>query len=150
MHTSHKYGPKADKALNLWIKLARAYSVFNKASVHDIRGYGLTQPQFGALECLGHLGAMSIGELSRKMLVSGGNMTCVIDNLEKEGLVSRSADRNDRRTVIVELTDLGKQTFEEIFPRHAEFISSVAEALSEEELDQLSGLLKKLGTNIRY
>jgi MarR family transcriptional regulator, 2-MHQ and catechol-resistance regulon repressor len=150
MHTSHKYGRKADKALNLWIKLARAYSVFNKASVHDIRRYGLTQPQFGALECLGHLGAMSIGELSRKMLVSGGNMTCVIDNLEKEGLVSRSADRNDRRTVIVELTEQGKQTFEHIFPLHAEFISVVADALDEQEQEQLSDLLKKLGTNIRF
>lgn len=150
MHTSHKYGPKADKALNLWIKLARAYSVFNKASVHDIRGFGLTQPQFGALECLGHLGPMTIGELSRKMLVSGGNMTCVVDNLEKEGLVQRSTDMSDRRSVIVELTEKGIRTFEEIFPRHAEFVAGVASVLSEEEQEQLSLLLKKLGTNIQY
>ncbi|MCZ7555498.1 MAG: MarR family transcriptional regulator [Bacteroidia bacterium] len=150
MHTTHKYGSKADKALNLWIKLARAYSVFNKASVHDIRGFGLTQPQFGALECLGHLGPMTIGELSRKMLVSGGNMTCVVDNLEKEGLVQRSTDMSDRRSVIVELTEKGIRTFEEIFPRHAEFVADVAAVLNEEEQEQLALLLKKLGTNIHY
>jgi MarR family transcriptional regulator, 2-MHQ and catechol-resistance regulon repressor len=150
MQTTTQYGNKAGKALDLWIKLARAYSMFNKASMHDIRGFGLTQPQFGALECLGHLGAMTIGELSRKMLVSGGNMTCVIDNLEKEGLVRREAAENDRRSVIVDLTERGKEMFEEIFPRHAEFISQVAEVLNEDEQTQLSGLLKKLGTRIQF
>ncbi|MFH0879598.1 MAG: flagellar hook capping FlgD N-terminal domain-containing protein, partial [Lentisphaerota bacterium] len=53
--------------------------------------------QFSALECLGHLGPMMIGELTRKQLVSGGNMTVVVDNLEKEGLVKRVVNAKDRR-----------------------------------------------------
>ncbi len=150
MRSTVKYGAREDKALGLWIKLARAYSVFNKASVHDIRGFGLTQPQFGALECLGHLGAMTIGQLSRKMLVSGGNMTCVVDNLEKEGLVRREAAASDRRSIIVDLTPKGRSLFEEIFPKHATFISEVAKALTEQEQEQLAVLLKKLGTRLEY
>ena len=150
MRSTVKYGAREDKALGLWIKLARAYSVFNKASVHDIRGFGLTQPQFGALECLGHLGAMTIGQLSRKMLVSGGNMTCVVANLQKEGLVRREAAASDRRSIIVDLTPKGRSLFEEIFPKHATFISEVAKALTEQEQEQLAVLLKKLGTRLEY
>ena len=124
--------------------------MFNKASVHDIRTFGLTQPQFGALECLGHLGAMTIGDLSRKMLVSGGNMACVVDNLEKEGLVQREHAAHDRRSIIVDLTVKGRTLFEEIFPKHAAFITEVAEVLDEKEQEQLAVLLKKLGTKLDF
>jgi MarR family transcriptional regulator, 2-MHQ and catechol-resistance regulon repressor len=148
MKTTKQYGEDADRALGLWVKLARAYALFNKASMQDIRDSGLTQPQFGALECLGHLGAMTIGELSRKMLVSGGNMTCVIDNLEKEGLVRRETPEEDRRHVIVDLTDQGRALFENVFPKHADYITKVASVLSVEEQEQLAAMLKKLGTRI--
>lgn len=148
MKTTRKYGAKTDRALTLWVKLARAYSVFNKLTVKDIRRHGLTQPQFGAIECLHHLGPMSIGELSRKMLVSGGNMTCVIDNLEKEGLVRRIQSDEDRRSVIVELTEAGHRLITRIFPEHAVMIEQVASVLSPQEQDELSRLLKKLGSGI--
>lgn len=133
----------------MWIKLARAYATFNKATVRDIRQYGLTQPQFGAIECLGHLGSMTIGELSRKMLVSGGNMTCVVDNLEKEGLVHRRHSEEDRRSVMVELTASGQQLFQNIFPHHARHITALASVLTAEEQQELSSLLKKLGSAIK-
>ncbi len=148
MKSSNRYGVKADGALSLWVKLARAYAVFNKASTSDIRGYGLTQPQFGALECLFHLGPMTIGQLSKKMLVSGGNMTCVVDNLVKEHLVRRIQSEQDRRSVTVELTQEGKEMIERIFPLHAAVIEDVASVLDEREQDELSRLLKKLGSGI--
>lgn len=148
MKTTRQYGEKTDRALTLWVKLARAYAVFNKLTVKDIRRHGLTQPQFGAIECLHHLGPMSIGELSRKMLVSGGNMTCVIDNLEKEGLVRRIQSDEDRRSVIVELTESGHKLITRIFPDHAVMIDQVASVLTAQEQEELSRLLKKLGTGI--
>lgn len=148
MKTTKQYGKLADAALGMWVKLARAYTTFNKETVKDIRRYGLTQPQFGALECLGHLGPMTIGDLSRKMLVSGGNMTCVVDNLEKEGLVRRQHSDEDRRSVIVALTEKGEEMFRDIFPRHAVFIQQLAAVLSAEEQAELSRLLKKLGQRI--
>ncbi len=139
------YGIRADRALNMWVKLARAYATFNRQTIVQIRSFGLTQPQFGAIEALGHLGPMLIGDLSRKMLVSGGNMTCVIDNLEKEGLVARVHSEEDRRAVIVSLTDKGEELFARMFPEHAEHVAHLASVLTAEEQGTLSHLLKKLG-----
>ncbi|MBI5648497.1 MAG: MarR family transcriptional regulator [Ignavibacteriae bacterium] len=132
----------------MWVKLARAYATFNRLTVQQIRESGLTQPQFGALECLGHLGAMPIGELSRKMLVSGGNMTCVVDNLEKAGLVERVQSGNDRRSVTVRLTTKGQRLFQSIFPPHAAYIADLAATLSHKEQEELARLLKKLGLGL--
>jgi MarR family 2-MHQ and catechol resistance regulon transcriptional repressor len=148
MRTANRYGTSEDRALDMWIKLARSYAVLNKESVRDIRRHGLTLPQFGAMECLYHLGTMPIGDLSRKMLVSGGNMTCVIDNLEKEGLVRRAQYDADRRSVIVDLTDTGRKLIARIFPEHAAVIEQAASVLTPQEQTELSRLLKKLGTGI--
>lgn len=149
MKTTKRYGKKADTALTLWVKLARAFSVFSKATGEDIEGYGLTQAQFGVLECLGHLGPMTMGQLCRKKLVSGGNMTVVVDNLEKLSLVERVHSTRDRRAITLQLTAKGKRLFEEIFPKHAKYVASLASALSAEEQVQLGTLLKKLGLSIR-
>jgi len=110
--------------------------------------FGLTEPQFGVLEALGHLGPLRLGELSRKRLVSGGNMTCVVDNLEKEGLVERIHSTEDRRQILVRLTAKGKTLFDDIFVKHAEFIGRVASVLTEQEQETLAGLLKKLGLSL--
>ena len=144
-----RYGARADLALNLWIKLARAYSTFSRYAVNSIRQFGLTQPQFGVVECLGHLGPQTIGQLTRKLLSTGGNMTVVIDNLEKEELVSRSNSKDDRRATVVRLTPKGKKLFDQIFPQHAEHITKLASVLTEEEQQELSRLLKKLGLTLQ-
>lgn len=148
MKTTEKYGPRADLALSLWVKLVRAFSVLSKATSQDIERYGLTQGQFGVLECLGHLGPMTLGQLSKKKLVSGGNMTVVVDNLEKLGLVERRHCKDDRRSIYVGLTEAGQQRFEEIFPKHAVFVESMVSGLTTEEQVQLSALLKKLGMSV--
>jgi MarR family 2-MHQ and catechol resistance regulon transcriptional repressor len=144
----NRYGPKTDKALSMWVKLARAFSTFNRLTEEHIRTFGLTQAQFGALECLGHLGPMTIGELCRKQLVSGGNMTVVVDNLAKEGLAERLRNRDDRRSVTVQLTTRGKKVFRDVFPGHAELVSATASVLTGPEQEELARLLKKLGTHL--
>ncbi len=149
MKTRQRYGNRADFALDMWVKLARAAATFDRLSMKDIELYGLTGPQFAALEALGHLGAMTIGELGKKMLVTGGNMTVVIDNLQKEGLVVRKAGEKDRRSIMVDLTVKGRDMFNRIFPRHAAFIAKVASVLTEKEQRELAKLLKKLGTTCR-
>ena len=132
----------------MWVKLARAFATFNKITVDHIRSFGLTQAQFGALECLGHLGSMTIGELCRKQLVSGGNMTVIVDNLEKDGLVERIRSAEDRRVIVVQLTPTGKKKFLEIFPKHAECVARAASVLSSAEMGEMSRLLKKLGVSL--
>ena len=135
--------------MTLWVKLARAFAVFSKASEEDIARYGLTQAQFGVVECLGHLGPMTLGQLCRKKLVSSGNMTVVVDNLEKMGLVERVHSTKDRRAIVVQLTRRGKQMFRDIFPQHARHIASLVTSLSEREQDELGRLLKKLGLSLQ-
>ena len=145
MKTTKKYGKKADLALSLWVKLARASSTFSRLTNLDIQRYGLTQPQFSVIEALGHLGPMKMGSFCSKMLTSGGNITVVIDNLEKEGLVERIPFPKDRRATTVRLTSKGEKLFNDIFSKHAQFVTKVASVLDEEEQIQLSALLKKLG-----
>ncbi|MCE1190109.1 MAG: MarR family transcriptional regulator [Ignavibacteria bacterium] len=149
MKTTEKYGKKTDAALSLWVKLARAYSTVNKKSVESITKFGLTEGQFGVIETLGHLGPLTIGNICKKQLVSGGNMTLVLDNLEKEGLVRRVPSREDRRAIIIELTEKGQDLFNKIFLEHARDITAIFEVLDCTEIAQLSELLKKLGTSIK-
>lgn len=145
MKTTKKYGKQADTALSLWVKLARASATFGKLSSENIRTFGLTEPQFAVIECLGHLGPLRHSELSKKMLVSGGNITCVIDNLEKENLVERIQSKKDRRVIMVRLTSKGQRFFKDKFVQHAKFITTITSVLSAVEQDQLATLLKKFG-----
>lgn len=149
MKTTQKYGKEIDLALGLWVKLGRAFAVINKKVAEEITKYGLTEPQFGVLECLGHLGQLSIGELKRKQLVSAGNMTVVVDNLEKGGLVERSREPNNRRVVKVQLTAKGVKKFDEIFLMHAKYITNLTSLLTINEQTDLSRLLKKLGIAVQ-
>lgn len=136
-------------ALDTWVKLARSHSVVNKKMNEDIRSYGLTMPQFGVIEAIGHLGPLKVGELCRKMLVTGGNMTLVLDNLEKNELIVRAFSKDDRRAIVIALSDKGKKLFDEIFVQHSEFISELFSVLTQNEQKQLGTLLKKLGLGIQ-
>ena len=145
MKNTQKYGKNEDLALGMWVKLARAASTFGKLTAENISSFGLTEPQFGAFECLGHLGPLTLGELSKKMLVSGGNTTCIIDNLEKLGLAERVPSTEDRRVVVAQLTPKGSKLFEKVFVRHAEFVTRLAAVLTRDEQETLSQILRKLG-----
>ena len=94
-------------ALGVWVSLARCYSTFAKAIALKVQEYDLTAPQFGALEALYHLGPLSLGELAEKLLVTGGNVTYVMDRLESRGLVARYRSDDDRRVVHAKLTSGG-------------------------------------------
>jgi MarR family 2-MHQ and catechol resistance regulon transcriptional repressor len=147
--TTVRYGRKVDRALGVWVKLARAFWSFNKRAAEDIRRYKLTQPQFAVIEILGHLGPLTLGEISRKQLTSCSNVTVIIDNLEEEGLVVRSHSKSDRRVIHARLTAKGKKFFNQIFKLHARRIADLASVLSESEQDQLGRLLKKLGLGVQ-
>lgn len=150
MKTTQKYGKKADLALSMWVKLARATDTLAMVTAKDIDRCGLTPSQFGVLESLGHLGPMKIGAMCSKKLMTGGNMTVVVDNLEKLGLIERVKDPEDRRASIIRLTKKGDDKFLEMFPAHAAFVEELVwGALTEQEILQLSELLKKLGCSVK-
>jgi len=148
MGAKKSYGKKIDLALDTWIKLARAHSVFQHHSDENIRNHNLTTPQFAVIEALAHLGPLRVGVLCEKMLVSGGNMTLVLDNLEKQGLIERTFSKEDRRAILIKLTDDGYKVFENSFPQHAERIGELFSILNQDEQKQLGTLLKKLGLGL--
>ncbi len=150
MKTTRKYGRKIDQALTLWVKLARAANTMSTLTLRDISSHGLTESQFGVIEALGHLGPMKVGELCAKNLSSGGNMTVVVDNLVRDGLVERMQSLDDRRAYIVKLTEKGKKLFDDIFILHAKYVTGLIDnALTDDEIAQLSTLLKKLGLSLK-
>lgn len=135
-------------ALALWIALARCYSTYSKAIASKIQEYGLTTPQFGTLEALYHLGPLSLGELADKLLVTGGNVTYVMDRLEDQGLVYRYRCPDDRRVIHAKLTKEGRKLVGDAFPGHADYVEHLSRHLSSDEQEALSRLLKQLGKGI--
>lgn len=133
-------------ALNTFIKLQRCANLV-VSDVHAHMQNKLTVSQFGILEALYHLGPMCQKELAAKILKSAGNLTTVINNLEKDQLVSREILPCDKRSYQVSLTEKGKHLIGSLFPEHAEIIRTRLSALTENEQRQLGDLLKKLSFN---
>lgn len=145
MPTHYKGTTKEELALNTYIKLTRATESLVSRLYQGGKFGGLTPSQFGTLEVLYHLGPMCQSEIGEKILKSNGNMTLVIDNLEKRKLVRRQRDTDDRRQVFVHLTNKGKKLIGEIFPQHVADIVGQFESLSHAEQKTLNELLRKLG-----
>jgi MarR family 2-MHQ and catechol resistance regulon transcriptional repressor len=145
MPTHYKGTAQEILALDTFIKLTRATnSLMTRLAAHETLG-DLTQSQFGVLESLLHLGPLSQTEIGSKQLKSGGNITMVVDNLEKHGLVRREVHPEDRRVTIVHLTPAGEELIRDIFPRHVLAIQEELGALTPEEQKALGSLCKKLG-----
>lgn len=135
-------------SLSTFVKLMRAAGAVS-ADVHrELADFVLTVSQFGVLEALYHIGPMFQRDVAAKILKTTGNITLVIDNLEKRGLVFRQRETQDRRYILVSLTDKGKELVREVFPAHAQRISDRMAVLSKKEQAELSRLLKKLGRGI--
>lgn len=132
-------------SLNTYIKLMRASSSVLSRVTPRLQKEGLTFSQFSVLEALYHLGPLCQKELGDKLLQSGGNITMVVNNLEKQGLVVRLRDEIDKRYVLVHLTWRGTERVRELFPGHLEDICRCFSALSAEEMQDLNRLLRKAG-----
>src|SRR5512145_2752495 len=143
---THFTGSRAEmRTLNTFIKLTRCTnSVLTRLAERNTVG-DLTYSQFAVLEALYHLGSMTQGEVSTKVLKSGSNMTTVIDNLERDGLVRRERDAKDRRVIHVHLTEAGSGKIEAVLPGHVTALVEEFSILSAKEQQMLGELCKKLG-----
>jgi MarR family 2-MHQ and catechol resistance regulon transcriptional repressor len=147
MPTRHRGRPDEVQALNAFIKLARSVNAVQARLLPPLqKEFGLTESQLAVLEALHHLGPLPQGELCRKILRSGSNVTTVVDNLERDRLVRRVRGEDDRRVQVVHLTDRGRSLIGRAFPVHAERITQVMNALTREEQRELGRLCRKLGT----
>jgi MarR family 2-MHQ and catechol resistance regulon transcriptional repressor len=132
-------------ALKTYVKMMRAVNTVTTRMHRHLSRYRLTVSQFGVLEALYHIGPMFQQEIGRRILKTSGNMTLVIDNLEKRGLVLRERVPEDRRYTQVRLTPGGRKLIQRLFPRHAKIAEQVFSVLNAEEIQTLGALLKKLG-----
>ncbi len=142
--------PAALLALGSFVKLRRAVnSLSARLNPPLAKTHGLTESQFGVLEALLHLGPMPQARLCEKLLVSGSNLTTVIDNLERSGLVRRDTNPDDRRAYLVRLSDKGQELIARAFPEHAARVRGLLGALTQAEQRELSRLCRKLGLAAR-
>lgn len=138
------YDDLSELNLKLLIALTRTSQNITRREQRTIKEGGLTVPQFSVLEILYHKGDLRVCEIIEKALSTGGNMTVVIENLVRDGLVSRSIDPNDRRVNLISITDKGRKLVSDIFPKHLENINEIFSVLEEDEKKNLISLLKKL------
>jgi len=105
---------------------------------------GISGPQFGILSQLEAYGSMPLSELGKRLWVSCGNVTGLIDRLVAAGYVRRIRLNTDRRVILAEITDRGKTIMRELHPVHIERLARFTSALDEDELNQLQVLLDKV------
>jgi DNA-binding MarR family transcriptional regulator len=146
MKNKKHYGEENDLNLKVVIGLSRANQAIQKQSAVTFKEGGLTTAQFAVLEALYHKGTLTIQEIINSILSTGGNMTVVINNLEKEKLIERHVNPEDKRSSLIEITDKGKKIIEEIFPNHLQNLKEEFEVLTKEEKHALITILKKLST----
>ena len=146
MGTKFEGNEEEKRALDLYIKLMRAADSVNVRVNSHLLSANLSVSQFGALETLYHLGPMRQGDIAGKILRSSGNMTLVIDNLATRGLIIRQRDPNDRRQIVLQITDAGRKVIDTLFPKHVENIVSEMSILSEQEQGVLAELCRRVGT----
>ncbi|GAU77285.1 MarR family winged helix-turn-helix transcriptional regulator [Fusibacter sp. 3D3] len=144
MKRINTYGEENDTNLKLVIALSRTQLSLGRDLQNFLTPYKLTVAQFGVLEALYHKGDMKICELIEKTLSTSGNMTVVIRNLEKEGLVTRQSNPEDRRAFWIQLTSKGETLIEAVFNLHLMELNRFFKLLTEAEKHQLHHLLKKL------
>ena len=132
--------------LRVWFRLLTCATLIERNVRQGLRGeFGITLPRFDLLAQLDRADeGLTMGELSRRLMVTNGNVTGLIDRLVTEGLVARQPAPHDRRAQLVRLTPAGKQAFEAMIPKHQDFIAQRFQGISRNELAELHRLLGKL------
>lgn len=125
-------------------ELARCYQAFEAYSGAHVRGLGLTPAQFDIVATLGNTPGMSFKELGEKTLITKGTLTGVVDRLEAQRLVRRSASPEDGRSMIVSLTPAGERLFEKVFPAHLGHLRQALGGLDAGRLARIEAALREL------
>lgn len=149
MGSQFKGSKKTVEALNSYIKLIRSAESLSSKINLELSEFRLTESQFGVLDALFHLGPMKHRELGKKILKSGGNITMVINNLEKRKLVQRIRSRKDKREFIIHLTPKGKNKIRETLSVIVKKIKKQFEILNKDEQRELQRLCKIIGLQNR-
>src|SRR5918994_2581603 len=134
------------RALRIWLRLLTCTQLVEKRVRAGLReDFGTTLPRFDLMAQLErHPEGLKMNELSRLLMVTGGNVTAIVDQLEKEGLVERLDEPADRRAFRIRLTRAGEKTFTEMARAHEQWVVELLSGLSRREHEELLKLLAKL------
>lgn len=136
--------PSAKEVTGRIIRLA---SLFQAAYAKEFRPLGLSEGSYGVLVALRRSGSpfeLAPGALARQRMMSSGGLTLLVDRLEREGLVQRSPNPDDRRGSLVRLTKAGRKLVDKAMERHAAAEQALVTGLSGKERDELAGALRTL------
>jgi MarR family transcriptional regulator, 2-MHQ and catechol-resistance regulon repressor len=134
------------RALDAYLKLQRAAATVKVRLEPTLAESELTDVQWSVVDALYHLGPMTQGTLLGKVTTSGGNLTKVIDNLQKRGIVERSRGKKDKRNIVVGLSTGGRVLVRGLLPGQVDAVTRQLSVLTAAEQDELARLCKKLGT----
>ena len=116
-----------------------------KIKVKYLQNSKLTIPQFSVLEAVKRRGSIPLKAIGEELNVTGANITCIVDNLEKENLIKRVSSRQDRRIILAELTEEGEKIINLILPVYNTKIEELFSVFTAEEKENLNKLLEKVG-----
>ena len=138
--------PDDHRALRLWLRMLTCTQLIERRIRNDLRvRFGTTLPRFDLMSQLErHPEGLKMNELSRRMMVSGGNVTGITDQLVKEGLVERLPQPSDRRAFRIKLTRAGTRAFAEMASEHETWLVGLLAGLTKREHQDLLGLLAKV------
>jgi DNA-binding MarR family transcriptional regulator len=134
------------QSLKLWLRMLACTVGIENEIRSRLRGrFGITLPRFDLMAQLErHPDGLRMGELSRRMMVTGGNVTGITDQLEQEQLVQRVPDPKDRRAWAVKLTPAGRAAFAEMATVHEGWIEELLKDISAHDKGQLIDLLAQM------
>jgi DNA-binding MarR family transcriptional regulator len=142
--------PDDHRALRIWLRLLTCTQLIEQAVRSRLRErFATTLPRFDLMAQLErHPGGLKMNELSRLLMVTGGNVTAIVDQLETEGLVERLPEPADRRAYRIRLTRAGERSFGEMASAHEEWVIELLGGLSRKEHDELLELLAKVKSGV--
>ena len=126
------------------IGIMRASNLLIDDLKKTLKNYPVNVTEFAVMEFLYSKGEKSIQEIRDRILLASGSATYVVDNLEKKGYVNRKISQKDKRVTYIKLTEVGKKLMDDIFPIHKINTKKIFDDLTEEELDTLKEILKKI------
>lgn len=132
--------------LRTWLRLLTCCTMMEREMRRRLRDHSpVTLPQFDLLSALARAPeGLVMGDLSKRLMVTNGNVTALVERLVRNGLVERTVSPNDRRALVVRMTDEGREVFESVAPRHRAWIDEMMSDLPRQKVEQLYGLLADL------
>jgi DNA-binding MarR family transcriptional regulator len=145
-----EHTPRRKMALRIWLRLLASSQLIEKQVRSRFRTeFDTTLPRFDVMAALARVPeGQTMGDISRWLLVSSGNITGIIYRLEEDGLVTRARRTDDRRTHLVRLSGKGREEFERMSKTHEKWVRDMLSGMTRKEMTTLDELLTKVKVSL--